>query len=72
MSFSLSSQINNLQRKSSIWAPLNGLIDDFVTNHQHYINTKKAVTNKITASGSKSSPYYGDDAMDGRSVSWAG
>jgi len=37
MSFSLSSQINNLQRKSSIWAPLNGRVDDFLQSHQLWI-----------------------------------
>ncbi len=34
MSFSLSSQINNLQRKSLIWAPHNGRVDDFLRSHQ--------------------------------------
>ena len=37
MSFSLSSQINNLLRKSMICAPLNGRVDDFLRSHQPFM-----------------------------------
>jgi hypothetical protein len=47
MSFSLSSQINNLLRKSLIWAPLNGRFDDFFQSHQCCYGRNKFVSDLL-------------------------